>query len=215
MVLISHKYKFIYIKNRKVAGSSIQSFFGKYCINPKSDYNYKDGIDNIDEFGIIGSEGTNDILSLRYPNNWKGHKLSEDIKRDLGEKIFNEYLKFCVIRNPYDKMVSLFHYSSSGSKKGISFKEFVKNTDCNNLHFHSIDGKSICDYYIRYENLEEDITRLCKILKIDSYDLSLLPKHKSTQRNNKKHWSEYYDDETKEIVFNKHKKEFELFDYNF
>lgn len=30
MVLISHKYKFIYIKNRKVAGSSIQSFFGKY-----------------------------------------------------------------------------------------------------------------------------------------------------------------------------------------
>ena len=26
MVLVSHKYKFIYIKNRKVAGSSVESF---------------------------------------------------------------------------------------------------------------------------------------------------------------------------------------------
>ena len=58
------------------------------------------------------------------------------------------------------------------------------------------------------------IKELCKKLNIDSYDLSLLPKHKSTFRENKKHWSEYYDDETKNIVYNKHKKEFELFGYD-
>ena len=29
MVLVSHKYKFIYIKNVKVAGTSVESFFGK------------------------------------------------------------------------------------------------------------------------------------------------------------------------------------------
>ena len=29
MVLVSHKYKFIYIKNKKVAGSSVESFFWK------------------------------------------------------------------------------------------------------------------------------------------------------------------------------------------
>ena len=36
MVLISHKYNFIYIKNIKVAGkvSSVEYFFGKYCIDP-------------------------------------------------------------------------------------------------------------------------------------------------------------------------------------
>ena len=38
-------------------------------VHPKSNYSYKDGIDNIDEFGIIGSEGTSDIHSLRKSNN--------------------------------------------------------------------------------------------------------------------------------------------------
>ena len=79
---------------------------------------------------------------------------------------------------------------------------------------HSINGKSVCDYFIRYEYLEEDIKTLCKKLKIYSCDISLLPKHKSGIRKSKKHWSEYYDDETKKIVYNKHKKEFELFGYD-
>lgn len=56
MVLVSHIYKFIYIKNMKVAGSSVESFFGKYCQDPNKEYNYNDTIDeSIDEFGIIGA----------------------------------------------------------------------------------------------------------------------------------------------------------------
>ena len=107
-------------------------------------------------------------------------------------------------------MVSRYYWNQSK----LSFKEFVKINGRNNLNIHSINGKSVCDYFIRYEYLEEDIKTLCKKLKIDSYDISLLPSHKSTQRQNKKHWSEYYDDETKNIVYNKHKKEFELFGYD-
>ena len=207
MVLVSHKYKFIYIKNAKVAGSSVESFFGKYCIDPKTVYNYNDAIsEHIDEFGIIGSRRS----GVKNSDKWKNHKDAKSIRNDLGKEKFDEYLKFCVIRNPYDKMVSLYYWEQSK----LSFREFVKKTDINNLNIHSINGKSVCDYFIRFEHLEEDIKTLCKKLKIDSYDISLLPKHKSTQRENKKHWSEYYDDETKNIVYNKHKKEFELFGYD-
>ena len=207
MVLVSHKYKFIYIKNIKVAGSSVESFFGKYCIDPKKEYNYNDAInEHIDEFGIIGSRTT----GCKDSDKWKNHKNAETIRNDLGKEKFDEYLKFCVIRNPYDKMVSRYHWDNSK----LSFTEFVKTKHNNNLHIHSINGKSVCDYFIRYEYLEEDIKTLCKKLNIDSYDLSLLPKHKSTQRKNKIHWSNYYNDETKNIVYNKHKKEFELFGYD-
>ena len=207
MVLVSHEYKFIYIKNKKVAGSSVESFFGKYCIDPKKDYQYKDGInEHIDNFGIIGSRTS----GCKDSDKWKNHKKAKDIKNDLGKEKFDEYLKFCVIRNPYDKMVSLYFYQRSN----LSFKEFVKINDCNNLNLHFINGKSVCNYFIRYEYLEEDIITLCKKLKIDSYDLSFLPKHKSEFRKNKKHWSEYYDNETKKIVYNKHKEEFELFHYD-
>ena len=207
MVLISHKYKFIYIKNKKVAGSSVESFFGKYCIDPKKVYNYNDAIsEHIDEFGILGSR----TKGTKKKDKWRNHKNAKAIRNDLGKEKFDEYLKFCVIRNPYDKMVSRYYCNQSK----LSFKEFVKKNHNNNLNIHSINGKSVCDYFIRYEYLEEDIKKLCNKLNIDSYDLSLLPKHKSTQRKNKNHWREDYDDETKEIVYNKHKKEFELFGYD-
>lgn len=207
MVLVSHKYKFIYIKNGKVAGSSVESFFGKYCIDPKKEYNYNDAIsEHIDEFGIIGSRTT----GCKNSGKWRNHKNAQSIKNDLGKEKFDEYFKFCVIRNPYDKMVSRYYASQSK----LSFKEFVKTHNNNDLKIHSINGKSVCDYFIRYEYLEEDIKTLCQKLKIDSYDISLLPRHKSGTRKSKKHWSEYYDDETKKIVYNKHKKEFELFGYD-
>ena len=55
MVLVSHIYKFIYIKNKKVDGSSVESFFGKYCQNPNKEYEYTDEIDeSVSKFGIIG-----------------------------------------------------------------------------------------------------------------------------------------------------------------
>ena len=165
MVLVSHKYKFIYIKNKKVAGSSVESFFGKYCIDPKKEYNRNDSIsEHIDEFGIVGSRTS----GIKDSDNWAHHKDAKAIKDDLGKKTFNEYLKFCVIRNPYDKMVSLYFFKRSHPRRPtkLSFKEFAKRNSCNSLNIHSIDGKSVCDYFIRYEYLEEDIKTLCKKLKI-------------------------------------------------
>ena len=107
-------------------------------------------------------------------------------------------------------MVSLYFYS----KSKLSFNEFIKKSECNNLPIHSINNKSVYDFFIRYEYLEEDIKILCNKLKIKLYDISLLPKHKYTQRKDKKkHWSEYYEDNTKKIVYNSHRKEFELFKY--
>ena len=206
MVLVSHKYKFIYIKNKKVAGTSVESFFGKYCQDPNKKYHYNHETDQlIDDYGIIGSrlKGGGGI--------WFNHKPAELIKRDLSDSIFNKYTKFCVIRNPYDKMVSRYFYNKSEEQ----FNNFVKHTNVSNLDIHSINGKSVCDYYIRYENLEEDIIELCKKLGIEDYDLNNLPKHNSKERVDKSHYSKFYDEESKKIVYENHKDEFELFRYNY
>ena len=77
MVLISHEYKFIYIKNKKVAGSSIESFFGQFCINPeKSTYNFNDSIkQSIDDYGIIGSR----LEGVNKTDIWKNHISAKEI----------------------------------------------------------------------------------------------------------------------------------------
>ena len=208
MVIVSHKYKFIYIKNVKVAGTSVESFFGQFCINPEKKYDFSHSISqSIDDYGIIGSResgvGKNDI--------WKKHKDALSIKTDLGDDKFNEYFKFCVIRNPYDVMISLYFFN----KSTVPFKDFAKKTIINNLQRCSINGKIVCDYFIRYENLLEDLVNVCKILKIDKYDINDLPKHKTNKRVKDVHYRDFYDEETRIRVYENHKKIFELFEYKF
>ena len=206
MVLVSHIYRFIYIKNKKVAGSSVESFFGKYCTDPKGKYCYSDQIDqSISSYGIIGRRlgGSG--------NKWVSHKSAIEIKRDIGSDVFDKYLKFCVVRNPWDKMVSKYYWSGS---KG-SFEDFVKNNNANNWSTHTINGLPVSDFYIRFESLEEDIKNLCDKLGITDYDITKLPKHKSQTRKSDKHYRDYYTDETRNIVYQKHKKEIEFFGYEF
>lgn len=221
MVLISHRYKFIYIKNVKVGGTSVESFFGQFCIDPKETYNFRHKQEEkISKFGIIGCRSKNRKNAI-----WKAHDSATNIKKQLKnmnmENKFNEYIKFCVVRNPYDVEVSKYFWFNRKKKKddgtySISFKDWVRKLIKGvNFRFFSIKGKSVCDYYIRYENLQEDIIKLCKILNIADYNIKDLPYFKSKVRNKSKHYSEFYDEETRKIVYKKYKKEFELFGYKF
>lgn len=216
MVLVSHKYKFIYIKNKKVAGSSVESFFGRYCLDPSLPYAYTDQIDErIDSFGIIGRrlQGKGD--------KWVSHKTAIEIKKELGEDKFNRYFKFCVIRNPWDKVVSHYFWMSGWAKlynqPYPTFKEFVKkyNNEAYNWSIHTLFNKPICNFFIRFENLKEDIKTVCKKLKINDSSVLQLPTHKSTFRPSTLHYSKMYDNETKEIIYKKHKKEIKFFKYKF
>ena len=210
MVLISHIYKFIYLKNYKVAGSSIESFFGQYCIDPakRSQYSFKDKQDEqISSYGILGHRlgGQNTI--------WHNHKSAKEIYSALGPDIFNEYYKFCVVRNPYDLMVSSYHWQ----KTPKSFKTYCSeyNISNNNLDRILIDDVPICQYYIRYENLITDVLKVLKDLGVTDYNINDIPHHKSSSRTHDKSYREYYDEETKEIVRKIFQREIEMFGYEF
>jgi len=213
MVLVSHIYKFIYFKNHKVAGSSVESFFGQYCIDPlkKESYNFQDVQDEqISEYGIIGNR-LNGKVTI-----WNNHKGAEEIKRDLGSETFNNYFKFCVVRNPYDLVVSSFFWKQHISGLKCDFKTYCRNYKIlnGNTSVMFIDNTPICQYYIRYENLKDDIITVLKMLDIRDYDISQLPKHKSGINPKDKPFKEYYDKETKEIVKTIFKKEIDLFNYS-
>lgn len=214
MVLVSHIYKFIYLKNYKVAGSSVESFFGQFCIDPskKEQYSFEDKQDEqVTQWGILGSR------LLRGPKPiWFNHKSAKEVKEDIGDTIFNNYYKFCVVRNPYDLMVSSYFWEQC---KNLDFKSYCKqyvNTNIkSNLTRMFIDKSPVCNYYIRYENLINDILVVLDILKITDYNINDLPHHKSNITPKNISYRDYYDDETKEIVSKLFEKEIEMFDYKF
>lgn len=198
MVLVSHTKKFIYIKNYKVAGTSVELFFEKWCSN-KND--------------IIGFRG-NRIERSKKKDIIGSHANIKRILKILGKDVYDKYLKFCVVRNPYDKMVSAYFFLKGQNMFKGTFKEFCQDdNNALNINRYSIDNVPQCDYYIRYENLLEDIKKIC--LKLNINCKIELQNCKGEYRPKNKHYSEYYDNDTREIVYKKHKKEFIMFGYKF
>lgn len=88
----------------------------------------------------------------------------------MGEEIWNKYLKFTVIRDPFDRMVSLFFHL--GVMRGgleptpANFKAWLKQRCASLEPFFLIKGKFAIDRVIRFENMAEDIDGLCQELDI-------------------------------------------------
>lgn len=192
--MISHKNKFIFIHQRKCASVSIKSVLSKY-----------DALDTPFLDGVNSSEFKNGDL-IKYP----------------------DYLIFVVSRNPWDKFVSAWKYLQKSFPKrvkrtfvkGQSLKETLLNLpksghDYRHITRNQVDilidksGKFIPDVVMRFENLQEDFNAVCDKIGIPRQQLPHLNK------TNRKHYSKYYDEETKQIVAELYSKDIEYFGYEF
>jgi hypothetical protein len=217
MVLISHGKKFIFIKNKKCAGTSVEAFFEKYCMDPSENYvqsHFRDS--QINNFGIISQRADPYNFKGHDQLKWRNHMGIKEIIKHLGKKKAEEYFKFCVIRNPYDKMVSFYHHRMRVLDKTLTFDEWCKyrQTHCLNNYRLKLDDEYKIDFYIRYEHLEDDIKKVCEKLNID-FNPNNLPKYKNNIRPKKPYQKYYNNERTKNIVYMKHQKEFEKYNYKF
>ncbi len=152
--------------------------------------------------------------------------------QNLFKKEIKEYYIFSFVRNPYDRLYSAFKFLEIGGmnihdKRGYqdylscfnSFEDFV----CNGLdesiiykisHFipqtEFISNKNndiIIDFVGKYENLENDISKLSKKLgKV--IELPLL-----NSNVNKPTYQEVYTKEMRDIVYEVYKRDFEILKY--
>jgi len=215
IMLISHKYKFIFIKARKVSGTSTEAYLERYCMSDIDEERHipSHGISEyVSDWGIIGSRLTKPF------GKWFNHKKPLEIKNEIGDEIWNSYKKICNIRNPYDVAVSLFFFKN---QKNLNFdpntKSFEKflNQNLNNLldnkGYWKVNGNFTHDFYLRKENLKEDIFKLIETLSLKKYE-SEIPLFKKIDRP---HYSKFYNSITKKIIYNNFEDVLEHFKYKF
>ena len=132
-----------------------------------------------------------------------------------------EHFRFTFVRNPFDRLVSSYNYLTGGfgnegdQKYGEtlpkSFKDFVHNgINLNWLHLRPMRdwADSRIDYIGRFENINRDFVDISRIMG----------KYAKLDHINKaphKHYTEYYDDELKEIVGKVYAEDIEYFGYEF
>lgn len=195
--MISHELKFVFIHIPKTSGNSLSFFL-------------KDLIDNrlIHRASKMGAKQGISILCEKTQKNIKHASISY-YKNMYGEKI-NDYFIFTIVRNPYDRILSFYFWSKGVRNQVFDKKDFIKFVKKNSdFQYRYIDDSV---HIIHYENLIDELKNiecLKGVVDFDNYPTL------NASSNSKRNYNEILDKELKELVFNKYKKDFELFGYNF
>ena len=186
---------FLYIKPQKTGTKSVRLSLTKYTDNDQ---------------GIKITDKNSDIHR---------HRTFLQYKEIFNNAITKHTILIMSIRNPFDRLVSWYFDAITIKRrfeefndKSISFVDAVKNRPewvhkLPPLSDFNKGAKNI--NYIRFEKLQEDYNFVCDKIGIPRQQLP----HKN--KTNHKHYTEYYDDETRKIVAEKYAKDIEYFGYEF
>lgn len=224
-MIISHKYKFIFLKTRKTAGTSIDIGLSACCgredvIAPVNAYDevlkIENGARTAQNYLVPWWHWTaQDYVRLAFrakPIIYTEHMSAQSVRRRISRKVWNSYFKFCVERNPFDKAISLYYWRTRDQSQRPKFIDFLKDIDhisLSNFHMYSINGAVIVDDIIRYEELDDGLKRVTDRLGMGP--LKLLDAKSSFRRDVNK--NELMSVEAKRIIGEVCGREIELFDY--
>jgi hypothetical protein len=229
-MILSHKYKFIFIKTAKTAGTSVEVFLSKYCgpgdvltpvtppIEGHQPRNYEGFINPIPEIlqrpGKFFSALQHSIFSREK---FYRHMPASEVQKRVPAEVWNSYFKFCVERNPWDKVLSHYHMHATREGGSLSLDEYLARGRFPINYFRYTDRagtKIIVDRVLRYENLMAELGEVFSQLDI-AFDGTLGVAAKSEYRTDRRPYRQVFNDEQRRIVEKAFGKEIELHGYQF
>ena len=146
---------------------------------------------------------------------YHNHMSAIEIRRRVGRKIWNNYFKFTIERNPYDKVISFMFFAnrfkkinniSSEINKTISLKKYLNYP----LYLDS-NNKKIVDFIINFSALNKGILYIQKKLKFDLKKYYF--KTKNYTRKDKRNFKNILDKDQMKNIYNDSKVEFKIMGY--
>ena len=189
--IVCHDHSFVYMKATRTGGTSM----------------------------FQGAMQRKMLLDLRTRS--ENEKELEVWRKNVTLEQWDKYFKFAFVRNPWDRLVSIYTYAVKLRGIDVSFRDFVLNI-CDfdsdpfivrhrepcSLYTH-FDGEQVIDFVGRYENLQIDFSKMCKMIGVDSVTLPHISK------TGHDHYVDYYDEETKVVVCEEYRGDVENYGYEF
>ncbi len=221
--MINLKHKFIFVHVPRTGGVSIEKYFGQPWQNHATLQTYIDSspLRAKDYFKFVFVRNPWDrLVSWYFHMNPKTPVKSFDYKIEGGSRCRKENGTWREIGKVGEKLVNFKEYYEpdfrSWIKKGNPH-HWKKNCGTNwakkdplSCQDWLMNSKNIdFDFIGKFETLQEDFSVICERIGVPNKKLSHLNKSKH------RHYTEYYDEETQEIIAKKYKKDIEMFGYKF
>jgi hypothetical protein len=225
-MIVSHSRRFIFLKPKKVGGTSIELALSELCgpediITPVNEEHLRKG--RGPQNYIVPYRDWLWHLGLRRDGAsspqivFAAHSRGRDIKRHLGSKVWNEYLKATIVRNPWDREVSRFFWVRGRPRMPDVFDEFVEKV----TRKHPIGNDGLrCGihkdggFLMRYENLAEDFSAFVRTLGVT--EVPLLPQAKGgTRPPEARSYREIYSKRSRDMISDIYRREIDALGYEF
>ncbi len=141
-MIVSHSHKFIFLKPHKVAGTSVEVALARNCLEG-------DIITPIGNFDPRWDEDPYEHPGRKWPG-LRRHATIREIRKVVGEEVWEDYLTVSVVRNPWDLVVSQYHWAT----RNLSLPETLAHLFLRPKRFRKTSvrlGFSIARKFIRFE----------------------------------------------------------------
>jgi len=165
-MIICHPRKLIFIKTKKVGGSSFEIALSRFCSSACVITPFKSADENIRT--MLGHRGPQNYDRPYWPDvdfrsgiRFYGHTPAPLIRENIPERIWSSYRKISIHRNPYEHVIS--HYFFDAHPRGLDFGTYVRDFRHllgDNIEIAPPSGPNGIDNFLRYEHLEEDMTAI-------------------------------------------------------
>lgn len=233
-MIVCHKYRYIFLKTSKTAGTSVEIALSKFC----EDGDIITPISLVDEElrASLGGHPSQFYAAQWYeyhPLDWwrkltKGkvkqrfynHAPARKIRARLPRDVWENYYRFAIVRNPWDRVISQYFWRCRKlpESKRPTMDEFLKSSDVRSLmrkgfQLYSIAGRSQAHSLIRYENLAEDMEQVR--LHLGMPEPLQLPMAKAGHRTDRRHYREVLNDRQRDVIADIFKDEIKAVGYKF
>lgn len=253
MTVVSHEHQFIFLRTRKTASTSLFVSIARYAgkggiiaeVSDGPDYGIN-AANNLTPFHRlsagrklqVANAAISDSLKLlrhgrkgnkagRLRERFSEHMTARDLRAELGDKIWHTYFKFAFERNPWDRVLSFYHWQKYRHNISCSFAEFLKviaskdpkqlesvhAENWSNWPIYTIDDTIAVDFMARYEDLKSDLQKAMDKAGV-AFD-GWLPDAKGHIREDRRHYRTVYSEEERSLVDSIFRKEIDTFGYEF
>ncbi|RLS77052.1 MAG: sulfotransferase [Planctomycetota bacterium] len=212
-MLISHRHKFAFIHVPKTAGSSVAF----------SLWRLRDQVDDYWANRWLARAGVRYNHLAPWPlKKFRTHTSADMLRRQLPADVFAGLFKFSFVRNPWDLMVSYWHYLRRPARQHHrrrlaerlpSFDAYVRyeirrGKISQSRMLTDRQGRLLVDFVGRFETLETDFVRVCRGIGVD---VELMQANRGEPRD----YRDFYTPELADLVAEYFAADIELFGYAF